>query len=105
MQTQRPRRPLPFSPDDRLPKPTDRKPYRDAGPSRYDARMADLNQLAARLVKQATEPQPKESPAQRSGRKGGLKGGKARAERLTPEERSEAAKKAAAARWARTPQA
>jgi len=31
--------------------------------------------------------------------KGGLKGGKARAEKLTPEERSEIAKKAAAARW------
>ena len=33
------------------------------------------------------------------GRKGGLKGGKARAEKLTPEERSEIAKKGAAARW------
>jgi hypothetical protein len=33
------------------------------------------------------------------GRKGGLKGGKARAAKLTPEQRSAAAKKAAAARW------
>ncbi|WP_211281311.1 hypothetical protein [Mycobacterium angelicum] len=33
------------------------------------------------------------------GRKGGLKGGKARAEKLTPEQRSAAARKAAAARW------
>jgi hypothetical protein len=33
------------------------------------------------------------------GRKGGLKGGKARAEKLTPGQRSEIAKKAAAARW------
>jgi len=33
------------------------------------------------------------------GRKGGLKGGKARAESMTPEERSEAAKRAARARW------
>jgi hypothetical protein len=33
------------------------------------------------------------------GRKGGLKGGKARAESMTPEQRSEAAKKAARARW------
>jgi len=33
------------------------------------------------------------------GRKGGLKGGKARAEKLTPERRSEIAKKAAQARW------
>ena len=34
-----------------------------------------------------------------AGRLGGLKGGKARAERLTPEERKEIAKKAAQARW------
>ncbi len=33
------------------------------------------------------------------GRKGGLKGGKARAANMTPEERSEAARKAALARW------
>ena len=35
------------------------------------------------------------------GRKGGLKGGKARAEKLTAEERSAAAKKAAETRWSR----
>ncbi len=34
------------------------------------------------------------------GRKGGLKGGKARAASMTPEQRSEAARRAAAARWA-----
>ena len=33
------------------------------------------------------------------GRLGGKKGGKARAEKLTPEQRSEIAKKAAKARW------
>jgi len=33
------------------------------------------------------------------GRKGGLKGGKARAEKLTPDKRSEIAKKAAKKRW------
>lgn len=33
------------------------------------------------------------------GRKGGLKGGKARAESMTAKQRSEIAKKAAAARW------
>jgi hypothetical protein len=33
------------------------------------------------------------------GRKGGLKGGKARADKLTPEQRSRIAKKAADARW------
>jgi hypothetical protein len=34
------------------------------------------------------------------GRLGGLKGGKARFEKLTPEQRSEIARKAAKARWA-----
>jgi hypothetical protein len=34
-----------------------------------------------------------------AGRKGGLKGGQARASKLTPEQRSEIAKKAAAKRW------
>jgi hypothetical protein len=36
------------------------------------------------------------------GRRGGLIGGKRRAERMTPEERSAAASKAAKARWAKT---
>lgn len=35
------------------------------------------------------------------GRKGGLVGGKARAKKLTPQERSESARKAAQARWAK----
>jgi hypothetical protein len=33
------------------------------------------------------------------GKKGGLLGGKARAERLTPEQRSDSARKAVIARW------
>ena len=36
------------------------------------------------------------------GRKGGLKGGRARAESLTPNQRQEIAKKAAAARWGKS---
>jgi hypothetical protein len=35
------------------------------------------------------------------GRLGGLKGGKARARNLTPEQRAESARKAALARWCR----
>lgn len=35
------------------------------------------------------------------GKLGGRKGGKARAKNMTPEERSEAARKAAKARWAK----
>jgi hypothetical protein len=64
----------------------------------------DFNQLAHRVV-QATidrdEPKPDEplTPAQANGRKGGVKGGKARAQKLTAGERSEIARRAAKARW------
>jgi hypothetical protein len=61
--------------------------------------MADLNQIAARVVREATEPQAPKSGAQISGRKGGLKGGQTRASKLSPERRSEIARKAAEARW------
>ncbi len=50
-------------------------------------------------IGQIEEKPPKEFDAKALGRKGGLKGGKARAEKLTPEERKEIAKKAANARW------
>jgi hypothetical protein len=68
----------------------------------------DFNQLAHRVV-QATierdepnpgEPEDPRTPAQLNGHKGGLKGGRARAKKLTPSERSEIARKAAKARWA-----
>ncbi len=68
----------------------------------------DLNVLAAHIVEQATgEPTPKniseestKNPAAVAlGRLGGLKGGKARASSLTPEQRKEIARKAAQARW------
>lgn len=68
-------------------------------------RPRDLNQLAAAIVEAATEGEPappediRDPAAVELGRRGGLKGGKARAEKLTPEERSAIAKKAAAARW------
>lgn len=42
--------------------------------------------------------------AQMLGRLGGLKGGKARAEKLSPERRKEIAQKAIAARWAKAKQ-
>lgn len=43
----------------------------------------------------------KDPAAVNLGRRGGLKGGKARAEKMTKEERSESARKAAEARWAK----
>ena len=69
--------------------------------------MADFSQLAHKVVQatiDATEPgepgsEEPETPAQVNGRNGGLKGGKARAEKLSPEKRSEIARKAATARW------
>lgn len=67
----------------------------------------DLNELASSIMDRATNEQPPEDdgkdPAAVSlGRRGGLKGGPARAAKLTPEERRESAKKAAAARWGKT---
>ena len=48
---------------------------------------------------QSDQAEGKNPAAVALGRLGGLKGGKARAEKLTPEQRSEIAKKAANARW------
>ena len=68
----------------------------------------DINVLAAHIAEQATgEPVPSSSPEQSTknpaavalGRLGGKKGGKARADSLTPEQRKEIAQKAAKARW------
>lgn len=66
----------------------------------------DANQLAHNIVQQATEQiekpkEPEKNPAAVTlGRLGGLKGGKARADKLTPEQRKEIARKAAEKRWA-----
>lgn len=64
---------------------------------------ADLNRLAAAIVGEATDETPpvRESAEARAGRAGGRKGGKVRAARMSAAERSEAARKAAEARWSR----
>jgi len=62
----------------------------------------DFSQVAFDVAQIATgeaEPMPEPTERQLNSRKGGLKGGKARADKLTPEERSEIAKKAAQKRW------
>lgn len=61
----------------------------------------DFTQVAFDVVQQATgeKPKPETTPRQENSRKGGSKGGASRMARLTDEERSELAKKAAAARW------
>ena len=75
-------------------------------PDRSRKRPRDVNELARRIVDEATGEASPEDPydgkdpaAVELGRRGGMKGGKARAAKLTPEQRSEAARKAAAARW------
>lgn len=59
--------------------------------------MGDINRLAYSLVSKATK--DKNPNAVALGRLGGLKGGKARTAKLTPQERKEIAIKAAKARW------
>ncbi len=62
----------------------------------------DLNVMAAAIVAQATdETESKPSPKAAAGRLGGLKGGRARAAKLSKQRRTEIAKRAAAARWKR----
>lgn len=75
-------------------------------PKRSSTGRLDLNQLAKHIVDQATGEFPPAAPkseknkaAQELGRLGGLKGGAARAKKLTAQERSEIAKKAALKRW------
>lgn len=66
-------------------------------------RSKDVNQLAASIlaaVTQEAKEQPAKNPAAVAlGRLGGLKGGNARKEALSPQRRAEIAKKAAEARW------
>jgi general stress protein YciG len=68
---------------------------------------ADTNKRAKSIVDIATgeseakDVDPIKAAAAAMGRKGGLKGGKARAKSLTPEQRAEIAKKGAAARWSK----
>jgi hypothetical protein len=63
----------------------------------------DFNQLAKYIVEIATgetpNPTKHKKPKATNQQKGGLKGGKARAEKLTPEQRKEIASKAAKKRW------
>ena len=75
-------------------------------PTRSSKTHLDANQAAKHILDQLTGDAPKDEPppvkneaAVALGRLGGKKGGAARALALTPEQRSEIAKKAAAGRW------
>ncbi|MBE9512773.1 MAG: histone H1 [Chloroflexi bacterium] len=66
----------------------------------------DFSVTAFRVVQEATGETEQANKEKKFdpvalGHLGGLKGGKARAEKLTPEQRSEIAKKAAKARWSK----
>jgi hypothetical protein len=66
----------------------------------------DINQIAASIVSQSTSEQaktaPKKNPAAVAlGRLGGLKGGKARAAKLSAARRKEIARNAAKQRWSK----
>jgi hypothetical protein len=62
---------------------------------------SDFNQIAARIVEESTgiSVEGKNPFAVALGRAGGLKGGPARAERLSPKKRRQIASRAARARW------
>jgi hypothetical protein len=73
-------------------------------------RPSDINQLAAQIVTEATQEQPtdniqpKKNPAAVAlGRLGGLKGGPARAKKLSSKKRKEIAQIAAKTRWGKKP--
>jgi hypothetical protein len=74
-------------------------------------RSRDFNTAAFQIMQEATGEKPTEEPkpekeknpaAVALGRLGGLKGGKARAKKLSDEQRKEIAQKAARARWSKS---
>lgn len=78
-------------------------------PTRSSKPHRDANQMAKHILDQLTGDAPKEEPppvknaaAVALGKLGGQKGGTARAAKLTPEERSAIAKKAAQGRWSKS---
>jgi hypothetical protein len=76
-------------------------------PERSKKRPRDPNRLAYQIMLESTgqaekftpEEKPKHPAAVALGRLGGLKGGPARAAKLSPKKRSQIAAKAAAKRW------
>jgi len=71
---------------------------------------SDISVLAYQIVKEATQEVKEEIPIKEKnpaavalGRLGGLKGGRVRAERLSPKRRKEIARNAARARWEKKP--
>lgn len=78
-------------------------------PKRSRKPPSDPIQAAHSILAQLTGEEPRIEPEEKNpaavalGRRGGLKGGAARAKALTPEQRKESARKAAEARWSKKP--
>jgi len=70
--------------------------------AKKEAPEPDVNELAASIIEKATA-EGKNPAAVMLGRLGGLKGGKARAKKLTAKQRSEIARNAAKKRWSMKP--
>jgi hypothetical protein len=84
-------------------------PYGSTHPKRprdFNARAFQIvGELTGTLPRQAEEPEdPIKAAAAALGRRGGLKGGRARSDKMTPDERTVAARKAALARWKSKPE-
>ncbi len=80
---------------------TDKTPKRPRDLNQWAKRMLDIATGEVGDVAPTPEEQGKDPAAVALGRRGGLKGGKARAESMTPERRAEIARAAAAKRWVR----
>lgn len=75
-----------------------------AKPPKRPRDFAQLGKLIVDIATGETQDVPTTAETRKAvaGRKGGLRGGKARASSLSPRKRREIAKKAAAARWKRS---
>jgi len=86
------------SKSDPKPRNGNRSPKRGQGPPDPNVSAFNIVQMAIGEMEKPKEPE-KNQAAVTLGRLGGLKGGKARAEKLSAEKRAEIAKAPAAKRW------
>ena len=80
---------------------TDGHPKRPRDPAQLAKLIVDIATGQVEDREPTPEEQGKDPAAVALGRRGGVKGGKARADKLTPDQRTEAARRAALSRWGR----
>ena len=84
-----------------------KKPSKDVNVTAFEILQAVTGEPTETVSLKGKEPAKKKAPPEKNpaavalGRLGGLKGGKARADKLTPKKRSQIAKKAAKTRWSK----